>query len=100
MPALIENVRLLWARFWYRQRPPHDLAFWRIIFFSLLLSVTSSTDFSALASVSRDFWQPVPLFRVLHIPLLNEGATFVLATVWRVSLFASLIGFGTRISTK
>ena len=86
-------------RFWFEPAPPVDLAVARILFFALMLAVYARRDFSAFAEVSRVFWQPVWLFRVLHLPPPAHGLVSAVQVLWKISLVLSCVGFATRFAT-
>ncbi len=71
-----------------------------MIFYVVVLLFPAQQEFSAWATVSPAFWQPIWLFRVLHLGVpWTAGLLGALALVWRLSLVLSVVGLVTRLST-
>ena len=87
-----------WSRFWFTPEPADNLALSRLVFFTLLAFFYLPHDFSAWGTVSVAYWQPLWLFRFLHLPLLSPDAITILQSIWKVALFAAAVGFCTRTS--
>lgn len=93
------TIRSRWTRFWFEPAPAMDLAVARILFFAMMFAVYAPRDFAAFGNVSTVFWQPVWLFRALHLPPPAHGVVAVVQVLWKVSLLMSCIGFATRFAT-
>src|SRR5215471_21818924 len=87
-----------WLRFWFSPEPAASLGIGRLIFFTLLAFFYLPHDFSAWGTVSLAYWQPIWLFRWLHLPPLSPGAISTLQAIWKVALFGAAAGFLTRTS--
>ena len=71
-------LRKRWLRFWYEPTSPLNLAVCRVLFFGAFFLFYLPRDFSLWGEVSGSFWLPLPLFQVLHLPVLSVGGLFVL----------------------
>ena len=92
-------LRARWNQFWFEPSAPTDLGVSRILAYGILLVLFWSRDTSAWASVPHAFWMPIPLFRLLHLPILPGPVLHVLDVIWKVALGLSCVGAWTRIST-
>lgn len=92
-------IRARWNHFWFEPSGPTDLGVSRILAYGILLALFWSRDTSAWASVPHAFWMPIPLFGLLHLPLLSGPVLHVLDVTWKVALGLSCVGAWTRIST-
>jgi predicted DCC family thiol-disulfide oxidoreductase YuxK len=87
-----------WNRFWFEPNRPTDLGVCRLLFFAGLFFFYVPVNFAAWGGVSRAFWMPLPIFDSLHLGPASPASLEWLATVWRVALALSAIGFFTRVS--
>ncbi len=70
-----------------------------MLFYGSLLASYWSHDFTAWASVSRVFWEPIALFRALGLGVLPAPAMSMAAMAWKILLATSAAGVATRFST-
>lgn len=94
----MKGLRGRWDRFWYEPGPPLDLGVCRALFYGALFLIYLPHDFAAWGDVSPVFWEPVFLFRFLHLPQLPAGVVEVLQVFWKLSLLCCCLGFLTRPS--
>jgi hypothetical protein len=88
-----------WLRFWFSPEPAARLGIGRLIFFTLLAFFYLPRDFSAWGAVSVAYWQPIWLFRWLHLPMFSPDAISTLQVIWKIALFGAAAGVITRVST-
>lgn len=92
---MIDRFAQAWMAFFFRPQMALNLAVCRIIFFGFLLQLHIDEDFSLSADFTI-FWHPIPVFRMLHLPLFDAATLSVLQTVWKVALVFCTIGLATR----
>jgi hypothetical protein len=84
--------------YFFRPSRATDLCISRVVFYSLAFAYYLPQDLHEWGSVAREFWMPVALFRVLHLPLLDTAALVVLETIWKLALGCAAIGLFTRVA--
>jgi hypothetical protein len=94
----VSGIARRWTRFWFEPASPVDLGVSRVLFYSGLLLVYLSTDFSEWGGVSPAFWMPIPIFEVLGLKPLPAAGLGVVELLWRISLVTSAVGLRTRLS--
>lgn len=92
-------LRQQWRRFWFDPVSPTNLGVCRMLFFAAFFLYYLPRDFSAWAEVSRAFWMPISLFKILSVPVLSGHALALVQAIWKVTLGLSCIGLFTRLST-
>jgi hypothetical protein len=92
-------LRERWHRYWFDAEAPDNLGLCRALFYGLILLLYLDVSWSEWAEVSRVFWEPITLFKRLHIPVLGPAALTWVGVMWKVSLLASALGLFTRAST-
>jgi hypothetical protein len=90
------RIRAAWDEFFFRSVPAGDLCLGRLIFFSLAFLYYAPQDFAEWGTVSPEFWMPIALFRVLHLPLLDYSTLTVIQTIWKAALALAAVGLWTR----
>jgi len=88
-----------WARFWFEPAAPTNLGIIRVLFFAGMLAFYWSTDFSGWGDVANVFWFPLPLFAVLHLPVLSREHLALAQAFWKLLLLLAALGVCTRITT-
>ena len=88
-----------WRRFWFPPCGPQALAACRILFYGAFFLFYLPVDFSLWGSVSRVFWMPTPLFRLLGLQPLSPEGLGLLQLFWKAALLFSCLGLATRFST-
>lgn len=81
-----------------------NLAFLRIVFFSSLLVCFDSAQLLELAvywdqGLLREFWEPIPLFSALGLPMLGRTEMTIVVRVWQTAALLSALGLFTRLAT-
>lgn len=85
--------------FWFEPTDPLNLGLCRVLFFGVFFLFYLPQDFSGWGEVSDVFWTPIPLFEILHIPVLSSSLLVVVQNIWKLSLALSCLGLFTRAST-
>jgi hypothetical protein len=99
-----------WNRFWFEPATADNLGLARIFLYgsmaiyylltpSLFPTWGWQATFSAWGDVDPVFWNPISIFRILHIPLLSSQTVFIMEVIWKSSLVLSALGLFTRFST-
>ncbi|HZT77137.1 MAG TPA: hypothetical protein VFA27_10795 [Vicinamibacterales bacterium] len=91
-------MRRGWLRFWFEPSAPTNLAVSRIVVYAPLAVFYAVHDYAIWGRVSPALYQPIWLFRTLHLPVLAPATLDVLQTVWKVSLFTAAAGLFTSAS--
>src|SRR5215831_11657892 len=94
------GLRRRWDYFWFAPATPLDLGLCRIFFFGLLFLFYLPKDFSAWSTVSDVFWQPISLFRWLHLKVFPEQTLKIIQILWKTALALSCVGLCTRLSVS
>jgi len=94
--GLFRRAGAAWHRYFFAPAPPTDLSFARLVFCTMALVYYLPQDFSEWGTVSPEFWMPIPLFSVLSLPLLPQGAIAVLQGVFKLALAFGAVGLFTR----
>jgi hypothetical protein len=92
-------IRERWQRFWFSAEAPDNLGLCRALFYGLILLLYADVSWREWSEVSRVFWEPIPLFRRLHVPVFGASTLAALGVLWKLSLLASALGLFTRAST-
>ena len=87
-----------WCRFWFAPESPTSLGIGRIIFFGSMFAYYWQVDYRSFADVPSVFFEPMLLFRVLHVPILPSSALWAVSAAWKLSLLMACIGLGSRMS--
>jgi predicted DCC family thiol-disulfide oxidoreductase YuxK len=106
---MIKSLGDKWNRFWFEPSTADNLGLARILVFGSMAIFYFSTPylfpawgwhqtFNEWGGVDSAFWQPIWLFRVLHLPQLSTQALSVMDAIWKLSLICAAIGFFTRSS--
>jgi hypothetical protein len=66
-------LRERWHRYWFDAEAPDNLGLCRALFYGLILLLYLDVSWSEWADVSRVFWEPITLFKCLHIPVLSPA---------------------------
>ncbi len=99
MSRLAAAARRRWMGFWFEPSAPASLGVSRLLFFGALAAYYFPHDFSAWASVSPDFFQPIWLFQRFGIPVFSPSTVMALQLVWKLALVLASIGLFTRTAT-
>jgi hypothetical protein len=86
-----------WNYFWFAPSPAADLGLCRVVFYSGLFLYFLPQDMRVWNTISSLHWQPMLLFRVLHLKPL--AAIPVLQIVWKLALLSAALGWKTRLSS-
>jgi hypothetical protein len=92
-------LRARWWQFWFEAALPTNLGLCRVLFYGALFMLYLPDDFSAWATVSKVFWEPIWPFQRFHLPLLPSELLTIVQVCWKAALGLSCIGFCTRFST-
>jgi hypothetical protein len=87
-----------WLTLWFAPSSATNLGVSRALFFTGVLAVHFSEDYSAWGNVSDAFWLPMPLFTALHLKAASPLILSLLETVWRLALALSAVGLFSRVS--
>jgi len=86
-------------QFFFRPTPPNDLAICRILFYALLFVQYLGTDFAGYGDLPASFYNTLPLFHLLHIPILSVKYLAMLEGAFKLALLGSCLGRFTKLST-
>jgi hypothetical protein len=95
----MRSLRERWQRFWFDAEGPENLAICRALFFGIMLLLYVDVSWSQWSEVSRVFWEPITLFKRLHVPVFGAPTLTFLGALWKVALLLSALGLFTRWST-
>ena len=95
----MKTVYYHWDRFWFEPKTPLVLCVNRILFFGILLFFHRNHSLSRISWVPEVFWNPIPLFSFLNLGVFDAKTLEILCVVWKFSLFMSMAGLLTRVST-
>ena len=95
----LPSLRDRWQRFWFEAEAPDNLGLCRALFYAAILILYLDVSWSLWSDVSQVFWEPITLFKRLHMPVFSAPALTALGVVWKVALLASALGLFTRWST-
>jgi hypothetical protein len=84
--------------FFFRPTAADDLAICRILFYGLLFVQYLGFDFAGWGDMPASFHNTLPLFHLLHIPILSAKYLAVLEGVFKLALLGSCLGGFTRFS--
>ena len=91
-------LRQRWESFWFEPAGPLNLGLCRMLFFGALFLFYLPHDFSAWGTVSDVFWQPLSLFRRLHLKIFPEQQLEIIQLLWKAALVLSCVGLFTPVS--
>jgi hypothetical protein len=100
--ALAREPRALSERveaFFFRPTAPNDLGMCRMLFYGCLLFQYLGTDFASYGELPASFYNTLPLFRLLHIPILSVRYLAMLEGAFKLALLGACLGKFTRLST-
>ncbi|HEX4793123.1 MAG TPA: hypothetical protein VH370_04995 [Humisphaera sp.] len=88
-----------WQRFWFSPESPTNLAACRILFYGFVFSLYYDETFAGWATLLKGapFFQPVSLFKLLHLPIFSDAVLQWLAWAWKGSLILACAGLMTRV---
>jgi hypothetical protein len=92
---LIGRVR----HFFFRPTSANDLGICRVLFFACLFIQYLGTDFASYGDLPASFYNTLPLFRLLHIPILSAKYLAMLEGAFKLSLLGACLGRYTKLST-
>ncbi len=98
MSAIIDVARRRWLEYWFQPSTPTNLAFSRIAVYAPLAVFYAMHDYSIWGEVSPALYQPIWLFRTLHLPVLSPTALDIVQTIWKISLVMAAAGLFTSAS--
>jgi hypothetical protein len=98
MTKVLKSIARRWTTFWFEPATPTNLAVSRIVVYGPLAIFYLLHDFSAWGDVSSALYQPIWLFRTLHLPVFSTSVLVVMQAIWKLSLFMAAIGFLTTAS--
>jgi len=84
--------------FFFRPTPPDGLGICRLLFYGCLFIQYLKTDFASYGDLPASFYNTLPLFRLLHIPILSTKYLAILEAAFKLSLLGACIGRFTRPS--
>ena len=87
-----------WLQFWFEPSTPTNLACSRIVVYTPLALFYAFHDYSVWGDVSPALYQPIWLFRTLHLPVFSTFTLDVLQIAWKTSLFMAAAGLFTTAS--
>jgi hypothetical protein len=85
--------------FFFHPATPDDLAICRILFFGCLFIQYLGFDFAGWGAMPASFQNPLPLFRLFHIPILSMKYLAMLEGAFKLSLLGACLGRFTKLST-
>jgi GT2 family glycosyltransferase len=98
MFSLLKALEQRWMAFWFEPATPTNLAVSRIVVYGPLAVFYLLQDSSGWGDVSPALFQPIWLFKTLHLPVVSTTVLGVMQSVWRLSLFMAAIGVFTTAS--
>jgi len=96
---MMRALRDRWQRFWFAPAAPDNLGICRALFYALILLLYADVSWSDWSQVSPVFWEPIALFRRLHVPVLGGPALVTLGVLWKLALLGAALGLFTRATT-
>jgi hypothetical protein len=85
--------------FFFRPTMPDDLGICRILFYGCLFIQYLRTDFASYGDLPASFYNTLPLFRLLHIPILSVKFLAILEAAFKLGLLGACLGRFTKLST-
>jgi hypothetical protein len=95
---VLARAAAAWQRYFFTPAPASDLGLARAVFFTLAFCLYLPQDFSEWGTVAPEFWMPIPLFRLLSLPLLPASVIAVVQVVFKVALGLAAVGLFTRVA--
>ncbi len=87
-----------WNDFWFAPGSAQNLGFCRLFVMLGGFVYYRGTDFETWGVFRYEFWQPIPLFRHLHLHPLSPVWMLALGRIWKASLLLGGIGLFSRLS--
>lgn len=84
--------------FWFEPATPTNLAVSRIVVYGPLAVFYFLHDYSVWGGVTSALYQPIWLFKTLHLPVFSTTVLDVMQNIWKLSLFTAAVGFLTTAS--
>jgi hypothetical protein len=98
--GLFRQCRHIWETYWFQPASPQGLALCRILFYGMLLYYYWGEDFRYVTEMAPLSWKSVSIFKILGSRGVLPAETLGwLQLLWKISLFTSMIGLRTRLST-
>jgi hypothetical protein len=85
--------------FFFQPNTANDLGICRILFYGCLFLQYLRTDFASYGDLPPSFYNTLPLFRLLYIPILSVKHLAILEALFKLGLLGACIGRFTRLST-
>jgi hypothetical protein len=106
----LSTIAAKWNEFWFKPVSAQNLGLARILIYgsmSIFYLVTPTlfpawgwhAHFSEWGDVSKVFWHPLWIFKLLHLPLLSAGAIQIMYGLLLGSMVLSAIGLFTKPAT-
>lgn len=98
----MNSIRNLYERYFFTPTSPTLLGLYRVMFYGGLLFLYTwivPKDFVGYLQLPDSFWMPIELFSIAPRPALSVGVMVALTKIWYASLFLSMLGLLTRLST-
>ena len=96
MTRLLSQAASAWTRYFFTPASASDLGLNRLLFCTLAFAYYVTQDFGEWGTVAPEFWMPIPLFKVLGLPLLPAAAINAIELAFKVALAFAAIGLFTR----
>jgi hypothetical protein len=84
--------------FWFEPAMPTNLAVSRIVVYGPLAVFYFLHDYSVWGGVTSALYQPIWLFKTLHLPVFSATVLDVMQNIWKLSLVMAAVGFLTTAS--
>jgi len=85
-------------QFFFQPNTANDLGICRMLFYGCLLIQYLRTDFASYGDLPPSFYNTLPLFRLLYIPILSVKYLAILEAGFKLGLLGACIGRFTRLS--
>jgi hypothetical protein len=86
-------------QFFFRPAMPNDLGICRFLFYGCLFIQYLGTDFAGYGDLPTSFYNTLPLFRLLHIPILSVKYLAMLEAAFKLGLLGACVGRFTKLSS-
>ena len=96
MTGLLSRAASAWTLYFFTPASASDLGLNRVLFCTLAFLYYVTQDFGEWGTVAPEFWMPIPLFKVLALPLLPAAAINAIELTFKVALAFAAIGLFTR----
>ena len=90
-----------WKNYWFSPQSAFNLGVCRFLAYFVVMIAYLQTPFSHWAELGpkSPFWEPLWLFKTLHLPVLGASALGLVQLVWKISLVMACVGLFTTYST-